>query len=60
MRFIVTAENLTRSQILALRSEAATAGDHECVDVCDLALMGIEADRARVAEMINDAAAQAE
>jgi hypothetical protein len=50
-RFIITPENLTRAQILALRAEAFSAGDVSCADLCDQALMGIESARERVAAL---------
>lgn len=36
----LTAETITTAQIRALRTEAATAGDLEQVEICDLALSG--------------------
>ena len=47
--------NITTNQILALRTEAAAAGDLEMVDTCDRALTGDEDARCDCEEVIEDA-----
>ena len=49
--------NITTNQILALRTEAAAAGDLEMVDTCDRALTGDEDARFDCLEVIESAAA---
>ena len=51
--------SITNAQILALSTEAATAGDLDMVAICTRALAGDEAARAACQEVIEEAASQA-
>lgn len=50
--------DITRSQIIALRDEAAAHGDIEMVDICTKALDGDQDAWAECERVIHDAAAQ--
>lgn len=52
-----TADNVTNSQIRALRAEAAAAGDVEQVQICDRALKQDQDARAECARVIAEAEA---
>lgn len=51
---------ITRSQIIALRGEAAAHGDVEMVDICNKALEGDQDAWAECERAINEAAAQSD
>ena len=53
-----TIETVTNTQISQLRTEAATAGDADQVQLCDAALAGDSAARAACVAAIRDAEAQ--
>lgn len=50
--------DITRSQIIALRDEAAAHGDIEMVDICERALEGDTAAMIKCYRVISDARAQ--
>tara|TARA_R110000824_G_scaffold288220_2_gene476184 strand:- start:576 stop:761 length:186 start_codon:yes stop_codon:yes gene_type:complete len=54
---MTTLATLTIHQILALRQEAARAGDIEMADTCTRAISGNQDAAASVVDAINDAAA---
>lgn len=54
---MTTLTTLTIHQILALRQEAARAGDIEMADTCTRAISGNQDAAASVVDAINDAAA---
>jgi hypothetical protein len=56
---MTTTETLTTKQIETLRTEAARHGDHAQALICDRALQGDEAARAKCAKAIESAQAQA-
>ena len=50
---------MDKAKIVALRSEAAVAGDLEMVAICDRAIDGDEAVLTRCAQVLRDAAVMA-